>query len=111
MAQETTTGVVIDHRTRRSGGGGYLIFPVVRYQMRDGNEIEFEAPLGSNVPPAVGEQVTVFYEPERPQEARLSLGSTVRFNPRLLLVAGAIFLGAMLLFFLFFVAVIVFVSL
>ena len=111
MPQETTTGVVIDHRTRRSGGQNMLVFPVVRYQTRDGSEIVFEAPLGSNIPPAVGEQVTVFYEPERPQEARLSLGSSIRFNPRALLIVGAIFLGAMLLFFLFFVAVIVWVSL
>lgn len=103
--------MVIDHRTRRSGASGYLVFPVVRYQTRDGAWIEFEAPLGSNVPPGIGEQVTVFYEPERPQEARLSLGSTLRFNPRYLLVAGAIFLGAMLMFFLFFIGVIILVSL
>ncbi len=47
----------------------------------------------------------------RAEDARVALGSTFRFNFKLLAVAGAIFLGAMTLFFLLFVAVIVWVSL
>jgi hypothetical protein len=58
----------------------------------------------------VGDQVTVIYDPERPEEARVALGSMWRVDPKALLVVGAIFVGAMALFFLFFVAMIVWVS-
>jgi hypothetical protein len=59
----------------------------------------------------VGDQVTVIYDPARPQEAKVALGSMFSFNPKALLVAGGIFLAAMALFFLLLVAVIVWASL
>lgn len=90
---------------------GVLFYPSVRFQTADGRTVEFQSKLGSNAPPRVGDEVTVLYDPQRPEEARVALGSMFRFDPKALAVVSAIFVGAMLLFFLFFVAVVVFVSL
>ncbi len=108
----SAVGVVTDHTFRAGHGGSTgVIFPSVRFQTADGRIIEFQNGVGSNAPPKVGEEVTVYYDPERPEEAKLALGDTFKPNLKVLLVVGAIFLGAMAFFFLFFVAVIVWVSL
>ena len=83
----------------------------MRFQTAEGRTVEFENDLGSNAPPRVGDEVTVLYDPARPEEAKVALRSMWRVDPKTLLVVGAIFLGAMVFFFLFFVAVIVWVSL
>ena len=88
-----------------------LLFPSVRFQTVDGRTVEFQNNIGTNSPPRVGDEVTVIYDPERPEDAKVALASTFRFNFKLLAVAGAIFLGAVVLFFLFFVTVILWVSL
>ena len=108
-------GVVTAHTSRRTYSGidqrpEVLFYPSVRFQTEDGKTVEFENRLGSNAPPRVGEEVTVVYDPARPEEAKVALGSMFRINPKALLIAGAIFLGAMALFFLFFVTVIVWAS-
>lgn len=90
---------------------GMLFYPSVRFPTADGTIVEFQSKLGTNAPPRVGDEVTVIYDPQRPEEAKVALRSMFRFSPKAPLVAGAIFLGAMALFFLFFVSVIVFVSL
>ena len=109
-----TVGVVTAHTSRRSygvdHGSNMLFFPSVRFQTADGRTVEFENKLGSNAPPRVGEEVTVVYDPARPEEAKAALGSMFRINPKALLIAGVSFLGAMTLFLLFFVAVIVWAS-
>lgn len=114
-SEARAVGTVTDHTSRRSHGidgrTDVLFYPSVRFQTVDGRTIEFRSKLGSNTPPRVGDEVTVIYDPTRPEEAKIALGSMFRFSPKALAVAGAIFLGAMVLFFLFFVAVIVFVSL
>ncbi len=109
-------GVVTDHTSRRSYGGTdhrttMLFFPSVRFQTRAGRIVEFENKIGSNAPPRVGDQVTVIYDPARPEEAKVALGSMFRFDPKALLVVGGIFLAAMAFFSVFFVAMIVWVSL
>ena len=107
-------GVVTAHSSRRTydmdNRAGVLFFPSVRFRTAEGRTIEFENGLGTNAPPRVGDEVTVVYDPERPEEARVALGSMFRFSPKALLVAGAICLGAMALFFAFFVAMIVWAS-
>jgi hypothetical protein len=112
--ERRTVGVVTSHTSRRSHGmdnhTSLLFFPSVRFQTADGRSVEFHNEVGSNAPPKVGDQVTVIYDPERPEEARVALGSMWRVDPKALLVVGAIFVGAMALFFLFFVAMIVWVS-
>ena len=108
-------GVVTAHTSRRTYSGidqrpEVLFYPSVRFQTEDGKTVEFENRLGSNAPPRVGEEVTVVYDPARPEEAKAALGSMFRINPKALLIAGVSFLGAMTLFLLFFVAVIVWAS-
>jgi len=46
-----------------------------------------------DIPPQVGEGVTVIYDPSRPREAKVKIGSTLRFRPKMLVVAevGALF--------------------
>jgi len=110
-----TVGVVTSHTSRRSHGidnhTSVLFFPSVRFQTVDGRTVEFDNKVGSNAPPKMGDEVTVIYDPEQPEEAKVALGSMWRVGPKALLVAGAIFVGAMAFFFLFFVAMIVWASL
>lgn len=111
-----TVGIVTDHTSRRSHGGTdyrttLLFFPSVRFQTQDGKTMEFENKIGSNAPPKVGDEVTVIYDPARPEEAKVALGSIFKIDPKALLVVGGIFLAAMAFFFLFFVTMIVWVSL
>ena len=106
----STVGVVISH----SSGPSYdrrVVYPSVRYQTADGRTIEFQSKLGSNAPPRVGNQVTVFYDPERPEDARISLGSAFSPNLKLLPVVFGIFLAFIALMFLSVFALVVFVSL
>ncbi len=109
-------GVVTAHTSRRTYSAmdnrpEVLFFPSVRFQTADGRTVEFENDLGSNAPPRVGDEVTVLYDPARPEEAKVALRSMWKVDPKALLVVGAIFLGTMAFFFLFFVAVIVWASL
>jgi hypothetical protein len=107
-------GIVTDHTSRRSRGLDHpslLFYPSVRFQTADGRTVEFQNKIGTNVPPGVGDEVTVIYDPARPEEAKVALGSMFKFNPKALLVVGGIFIAAVAFFFLFFVGVIVVVSL
>ncbi len=109
-----TVGVVTDQTSRWSHGVDHpslLFFPSVRFQTQDGRTVEFANKVGSNAPPKVGDQVTVVYDPARPEEAKVALGSMFKIDPRALLIVGGIFLAAMAFFFLFFVAMILWVSL
>ena len=102
-------GVGTQHTSRRSHGLDHpslLYFPSVRFQTADGRTIELQNKIGTNAPPRVGDEVTILYDPARPEEAKVALGSMFRFNPKALLVVGGIFLAAMT-FFLLYVAVIV----
>lgn len=78
-----TTGTVIGHEKRRRGldnMGSVLVHAVVRFEAESGETVEFESGLGSNVPPKVGESVEVFYDPSRPDEARITVGSALRLK-------------------------------
>lgn len=107
-------GIVTEHTSRWSHGLDHpslLFYPSVRFQTADGRTVEFQNKLGTNVPPRVGDEITVIYDPALPEEAKVALGSMFKFNPKALLVVGGVFLAAMAFFFLLFVAVIVWVSL
>ena len=105
-------GVVIGHTSRRSyARSGGVIFPSVRFQTADGRTVEFQNKLGTNAPPRVGDEVTVFYDPARPEDAKVALGDTFKINGKLLLVVGAIFLAVVALMFLSVFALVVWVSL
>jgi Protein of unknown function (DUF3592) len=114
MNELRATGIVIDHKVRSSGGfDSYsrLLFPVVRFETQDGTSVEFESGLGTNIPPRVGEEVTVIYEPSRPQEAKVTVGSTLRFRPKMLVVAGVAALFVVLVPFIAFVLLLLWATL
>ena len=105
-------GVVIGHTSRRSyAGSGGVTFPSVRFQTADGRTVEFQNKLGTNAPPRVGDEVTVFYDPWRPEDAKIAMGDTFNFNGKLLLVVVAIFLAVVALMFLSVFALVVWVTL
>ena len=113
QSQLTAVGVVTGHTSRRSYASdhpGMLLFPSVRFQTADGRTVEFQNGVGSNASPKVGEEVTVYYDPERPEEAKLSLGSTFRPNLKLLAVVFGVFLGLVALMFLAVFALVLWVS-
>jgi len=108
----SAVGVVIGHTSRRSyDGSGGVVFPSVRFQTADGRTVEFQNKLGTNAPPRVGDEVTVFYYPARPEDAKVALGDTFKPNLKLLLIVGAIFLVLVALMFLAVFALVVWVSL
>jgi hypothetical protein len=112
--QLTAVGVVTGHTSRSSYGQDHrstLLFPSVRFQAADGRTVDFQSKVGSNAPPKVGEEVTVYYDPERPEDAKLSLGSTFRPNLKLLAIVLGVFVAAMVLMFLLVFALILWVSL
>jgi hypothetical protein len=107
-----TVGVVTGHTFRPGHGGSTgVICPSVRFQTADGRTVEFQNGVGSNAPPKVGEEVTVYYDPERPEDAKLSLGSTFRPNLKLLPVVFGIFVAVVALMFLSVFALVVWVTL
>ena len=108
----SAVGVVTGHTFRAGHGGSTgVIYPSVRFQTAEGRTVEFQNGVGSNAPPKVGEEVTVYYYPERPEEAKLSLGSTFRPNLKLLAIVLGVFVVAMVLMFLLVFALILWVSL
>ncbi len=64
-------GVVVDLSWSRSRNGG-TYHPVLRFQTLDGRTVQATSDVGSRPAPArPGQAVTVLYDPENPQEARL----------------------------------------
>ena len=108
VATETRAiGVVTGHTSRSTyDRSGVLLFPSVRFQTADGRTVEFQNRIGTNAPPRVGDEVTVIYDLERPEDAKVALSDTFKIDPKVFFAVGAIFLGAVAFFFLFFVAMI-----
>ena len=78
-AQGTVVELVLDHSTRSTGSGSSrrlrssnVYKPLVRFQTRDGEAVEFLSSTGSN-PPAysAGDRVEVRYRPDFPERAKL----------------------------------------
>lgn len=70
------TGIVTAVHSRWVGSRydyrSLLHFPVVRFTLPDGHEVETEVMSGSNPAPAhTGETVTVLYDPRQPTRARI----------------------------------------
>ena len=105
--EASAVGVVTGHTSRTTyDRKGVLLFPSVRFQTADGRTVEFHNKLGTNAPPRVGEEVTVLYDPERPEDAKVSLSDTFKPNPKVFLAVGAIFLTGVAFMFLFALAMI-----
>jgi hypothetical protein len=84
-------GVVTEHTSRWSHGHpSLLFFTSVRFQTGDGRTVEFQSKVGTNAPPRVGDQVKVIYDPARPEETKVALGSMFKIDPKALLVVGVL---------------------
>lgn len=91
---ETATGTVKELLLVRSGGesGGYVYYPVVEYETRGGEKVEFQSTAGSS--PAsytVGENVEVLYVSQKPQEAKIKGFMDVWFLVVIFGVFGVVF--------------------
>ena len=60
-----------DHDTVGAGSDGMKLrrYPVVRFSLPDGREVETETPGANPAPAKAGAQVTVLYDPQSPTEA------------------------------------------
>jgi hypothetical protein len=91
-AQGVVIGFQRRRNTNRTVGGNeshYLDFPVVRNTTRQGQEVQFESPIGTS--PRLqreGQQVPVLYSPENPTDARLASGCMRYGLPLGLIVVG-----------------------
>ncbi|MEM7799101.1 MAG: DUF3592 domain-containing protein [Chloroflexota bacterium] len=66
--------------------------PVVRFFLPNGDEVVFRSSISSNPSRyAVEDQVTVFYDPERPSDARIGNWFDLWFASLLLSIMGGIF--------------------
>jgi Protein of unknown function (DUF3592) len=83
---ERTEGTVIDLSRSEDSEGSVTYSPVVRFTA-DGRTIQFTSSSGSSSPPSVGDRVEVLYDPDDPDDARLSGFLDLWLFP---LVAGAI---------------------
>jgi hypothetical protein len=103
--EESVPGVVVDVVKQRyvdaeTDNVSYYYFPVVEFKARDGKRRTVQLNEGSNPQShEVGNEVTVLYEPENPNDARIkSFGSSALMwiLPSITGLLGAAFLGAVL---------------
>jgi len=103
--EESVPGVVVDVVKQRyvdaeTDNVSYYYFPVVEFKARDGKRRTVQLNEGSNPQShEVGDEVTVLYEPENPNDARIkSFGSSALMwiLPSITGLLGAAFLGAVL---------------
>lgn len=105
-ASASATGTVTDsvgrwYRTIGDEPGfSRLSHPVVRFITGDGRTVEFESQAGSNLAPKVGQQVTVLYDPLKPEEAKLKSFMMLWALPSILTALGVflLFPGLLMLF-------------
>lgn len=69
---ERTTGTVISLSRETDSEGQVVFHPRVRFTTAQGRALEFRSSSGSSSPPRLGDRVEVLYDPDDPQDARLS---------------------------------------
>ena len=85
-------GEVVALAEHSSGDGSVSYAPIVQFSTADGQTIRFTDPLGTNPPTnTVGEKVTVSYDSEDPDGARIAGGRL--FLPMLIAAIGAAFVA------------------
>lgn len=103
--EESVPGVVVDVVKQRyvdaeTDNVSYYYYPVVEFKARNGKRRTVQLNGGSNPQShEVGDEVTVLYEPENPNDARIkSFGSSALMwiLPSITGLLGAAFLGAVL---------------
>jgi len=73
----------VDHRYDQDGAP----FPVVQFQSADGQVVTAHTRIGGFFAPAIGDQVTVLFDPDHPDEARIDSGKTSQVMPLLRIFA------------------------
>jgi Protein of unknown function (DUF3592) len=103
----STNGVVIELNKEISSSKksrSYIYYPVVKFEPKQGEVIEFESNSGSNPPSyKIGQTVPVLYEQNNPQSAQINSFFDLWFLPIFLVMMGSIFggIGFSFLFFKF----------
>lgn len=92
-----TTGVVVENRITTDMENSTLVHPIVEFTTASGRTLRVECSWSTQVRHAVGSQVPVYYDPDRPEEA--GIVGEGRLGPLLLTVfaAGVVVFGLLLL--------------
>ena len=91
---EHAPGTVIDLSRETDSEGEVTFYPVVRFTTAEGKEIEFKSSSGSSPPSqSEGDRVDVLYDPDDPNDARLSGIFDLWLFPIVSFALGAAFLA------------------
>lgn len=83
-----TTGIVVDLR-EVDGSEGSTYMPIVEFATRTGDHYRIEASYSSSPPRfAIGENLTVLYPPDAPQDGRLQIDNSIFTNVLYLVMGG-----------------------
>jgi hypothetical protein len=92
-AGERTTGQIAGYRERMRGRAGEKrqYMPLVRYQPRIGQIVEFQSRMGtSSKPYQIGEPVPVIYRPDKPAAAEIDTSARLWLAPAALAAIGLV---------------------
>jgi hypothetical protein len=63
--------VVIDYEYKKDSDGDSVPYPLVRFDGPGGNPVTARTDFGGAFVPDIGQQVTVLFDPNRPEEAHI----------------------------------------
>ena len=93
IAKAVKADGVVSDMVRSYSNRSYSYAPVVRFVARDGKKIEFKSSVSSNPPSyRIGQKVTVFYDPENPQTAKINSFMSLWALPAVTGGVGTLFL-------------------
>jgi len=95
---ERATGTVIDLSRETDSEGAVVFYPILRFTTAEGRTLEFRSSTGSSFPPQPGDRVEVLYDPDDPQDARLSGFFDVWGLPIVLGFLGTVFTAVSVVF-------------
>jgi hypothetical protein len=86
-----TEGVVCDLQVGETSDGDDVYHPVFRYRTREGHEYTIRSDTGTNPPGfKIGQSVGIFYDPDKPSDARIDTFAQLWLVPLILLLAGTL---------------------
>jgi hypothetical protein len=84
-----TEGVVCELQVGETSEGEDVYHPIFRYRTREGREYTIRSNTGTNPPGfKIGQSVGIFYDPDKPSDARIDTFAQLWLVPLLLFVAG-----------------------